>query len=73
MRKHRFPKAAYVRRLEALYAELGEWREHYGREGNEAYWSGSAARFVDRLTDLEDIQHELDKAIYALDNLSPLS
>jgi len=73
MRKSRFPKAAYVRRLEQLYADLSEWRDVY--DGQVA--SGEIAlptwRYTARYYELEQVQHDLSVAINHLYGLTDLS
>jgi len=73
MRKNRFPKLAYVRQLERLYDELGQWREVYGVQmrpliGYQPRWQYEA-----RFSQLETVQQDLMVAINHLYGLEELS
>jgi hypothetical protein len=73
MRKVRFPKAAYVRRLERLYAELSGWCEVYGRDDVTSWFQEPNPRLVERVQCIEHAQHQLRLAILAVYGIRDLS
>jgi hypothetical protein len=73
MRKSRFPKAAYVRRLEQLYADLSWWRDEYHSRAKGDWFERRRHGFMDRQNELGEVQRHVLDALYSLDNLARLS
>jgi hypothetical protein len=73
MRKKRFPRLAYVRQLQTLYDELGWWRETYSRDGTDEQWRRPSWRYVARVEQLDQVQHDLMVAMNHLHGLEQLS
>ena len=73
MRKYRFPRAAYVRQLERLYADLSEHRDVALTAARYSDQHDRGARLLHRSEELGDVQQLLAKAVYLLDNLRRLS
>lgn len=69
----RFPKQAYVRRLERLYAELGEWRDRYYGLSRQAFDRRTAEGYYDRERVLADAQRLTMDVVMCLDGLPRVS
>lgn len=73
MNKSRFPRAAYVRRLETVYDELSAWRSIYMASASYALDEPQELRYEDRARVLEDVQHKIMDAIRTLESLPRVS
>lgn len=69
----RFPRAAYVRRLESLYADLGDWRDRYYGQANQAFARQEEERFRDREYALAEAQRLVMDVVMCLDGMPRLS
>lgn len=62
-KKQRFPRAKYLRQLQAIQHELDEWRGVYLRHAKDADTSWTRSLLEERALTMDWLWHEVGKAV----------